>query len=89
MSEGINVRITGRLRSFVESRIGEAGVYESVSEYIRSLIRQDFEKAEAEKWNALHDELSPGIQAPDNEFVDFTPEAIKTSARRSKKRHAL
>jgi len=89
MSEGINVRITGKLRSFVESQIGESGVYESVSEYVRSLIRQDFEKTENEKWNSLQRQLLPGMQAPDNEFVDFTPEQIKAAARRRKKRHAL
>lgn len=89
MSEGINVRITGKLRSFVESQVGEAGVYESVSEYVRSLIRQDFDKSEAEKWNLLYRELAPGMNAPDSEFVDSTAEDIKAAARRSKKRNAL
>lgn len=89
MSEGINVRITGKLRSFVESQVGESGVYESVSEYVRSLIRQDFEKTEAEKWNLLYRELAPGMNAPDSEFVDSTPEEVIAAARRSKKRNAL
>lgn len=89
MSEGINVRITGKLRSFVESQVGEAGVYESVSEYVRSLIRQDFEKSEAEKWSLLYRELAPGMNAPDSEFVDSTPEKVIAVARRSKKRNTL
>jgi antitoxin ParD1/3/4 len=89
MSEGINVRITGKLRTFVESQIGESGVYESVSEYIRSLIRQDFEKTEAERWNLLHAELLPGMTAGPEEFVDFSTADIKAAARRKKKRNAL
>lgn len=88
MADGINVRITGKLRLFVESQIGESGVYESVSEYIRSLVRQDFERVEAEKWNALHGELAPGMRSPEDKFVEFSPKEIKTAARRVKNRYA-
>ena len=90
MAEGINVRISGKLRSFVEAQIGENGLYESVSEYIRSLIRQDFEKEENTRWEWLEEELLPGLHASEDEFVEFTPEDIIQTARQMKRRpHAL
>lgn len=89
MAEGLNVRITGRLRSYVEAQTGENGLYESVSEYVRALIRQDYERAEAEKWASLHRELLPGMQAQEEDFVGFSPDEIKAKGRQMKKSHAL
>lgn len=37
----MNVRISGALKDFVNSKTSESGEYESVSEYIRDLIRRD------------------------------------------------
>ncbi len=41
MAEGVNVRITGKLRTFIEEQAGINGLYESASEYVRDLIRRD------------------------------------------------
>jgi hypothetical protein len=41
----INVRVSGALKRHVEARITQ-GEYESVSEYIRDLIRKDKERLE-------------------------------------------
>lgn len=88
MAEGMNVRITGKLRSYVEAQTGENGLYESVSEYVRALIRQDYERTEAIKWSFLHQELLPGMQASEEQFTEFSSDEIKTAGRQMKKRHA-
>jgi len=40
----INARLSGPLASFVEKMVGETGLYETPSEYIRDLIRRDMEQ---------------------------------------------
>lgn len=89
MAEGMNVRITGKLKAYVEAQTGESGLYESVSEYVRALIRQDYERNEAVKWSSLHQELLPGLQATEEEFAEFSPVEIKAAGRQIKKRHAI
>jgi antitoxin ParD1/3/4 len=42
----INTRLSRPLAEFVESLVGEAGLYETPSEYIRDLIRRDMEQRE-------------------------------------------
>ena len=37
----MTVRVSGALSDFVAANVGETGAYESVSEYIRDLIRRD------------------------------------------------
>ena len=41
MASSLNLSLTEELRSFVDSRIGDAGVYATPSEYVRDLIRRD------------------------------------------------
>jgi len=41
MASSLNLSLTEELRSFVDSRIGDAGVYSTPSEYLRDLIRRD------------------------------------------------
>ena len=41
MASSLNLSLTEELRSFVDSRIGDAGVYATPSEYLRDLIRRD------------------------------------------------
>ena len=86
MAEGLNVRISGKLRDFINRKIGEEGLYESSSEYIRNLICQDYERDEEKKWNRLYQQLSPGIGADESEFVDFNPEKIIAKAKKSGKK---
>lgn len=76
MAESVNVRITGKLIKFVKERTGPEGMYESVSEYIRALIRQDYERLEEHRWQRLHSELEPGMSAGESEFVDVSAEDV-------------
>ena len=86
MSKGVNVRISGKLQDFVNQQIGPDGLYESVSEYIRELIRQDYQKREESKWNWLHQQLAPGLAAQTDEFKKVTAEeVIKRNAGKGKK----
>jgi antitoxin ParD1/3/4 len=44
MSDRINARLSQPLAEFVARMVGEAGLYETPSEYIRDLIRRDMER---------------------------------------------
>lgn len=86
MAEGINVRISGKLRDFINRKIGKDGLHESASEYIRNLIRRDYERCEEQKWNGLYEQLSPGSNADESKFLDFNPEKIIAKAKKSAKK---
>lgn len=90
MAEGINVRLTGPLRKFVEQRSGPDGVYGSASEYIRDLIRHDFEAEEERRWKKLEEELRAGMEAGEDEFELFDPEQFlaEMHAKRAKRANA-
>jgi antitoxin ParD1/3/4 len=46
MSERINARLSQPLAEFVGRMVGEDGLYETPSEYVRDLIRRDMERRE-------------------------------------------
>jgi len=48
MSDRINARLSQPLAEFVERMVGEAGLYETPSEYVRDLIRRDMERREGQ-----------------------------------------
>lgn len=48
MSERINARLSRPLAEFVERMVGETGLYETPSEYVRDLIRRDMERREGQ-----------------------------------------
>jgi antitoxin ParD1/3/4 len=48
MSERINARLSQPLSNFVNRMVGETGLYETSSEYVRDLIRRDMERREGE-----------------------------------------
>ena len=81
MAEGVNVRMPAKLRRFVEEQAGPQGHYQSPSEYIRDLVRRDYERQETDKWALLMEELRPGMEAPDDAFVEVTAEDIIKEAR--------
>lgn len=81
MAEGINVRFAGTLQHFIQSRVGESGVYNTASEYIRDLVRRDYERDEERKWNNLRDELTPGLKATEADFAPLDAVAILEKAR--------
>ena len=74
MAEGVNVRFPEKLRDFVEER--SSGLYGSASEYIRDLVRRDFEAEESRKSAWLKSELAPGIAADDKEFHTVTADEV-------------
>lgn len=81
MAEAVNVRVSGRLRRFIEERSAPGGLYESASEYIRDLVRRDYEREERRRWARLLGELQPGMTADEGGFVDFDPDVILAAAR--------
>ena len=46
ISDRVNARLSPPLARFVARMVGEGGLYETPSEYIRDLIRRDMEKRE-------------------------------------------
>ena len=84
MAEGVNVRFAGELQRFIQSKTEKSGLYGSASEYIRDLVRRDYEKEESRKWAWLVHELTPGADATDSEFVPLDVEEILTEARSRK-----
>lgn len=53
MSERINARLSQPLAEFVERMVGEDGLYETPSEYVRDLIRRDMERREGPLQGAI------------------------------------
>jgi antitoxin ParD1/3/4 len=47
MSEHINARLSQPLAEFVGRMVGQDGLYETPSEYVRDLIRRDMERHES------------------------------------------
>ena len=71
MAEGVNVRLTDKLQDFVKLKTdSDQAVYTSASEYIRDLIRHDFEREERRKWSVLKSEISAGIEAKEPESLE-------------------
>jgi antitoxin ParD1/3/4 len=87
MAEGVNVRFAGELQRFIQSRIGESGLYGSASEYIRDLVRRDYEREEQRKWLWLRQELKFGAEADEAEFMALDANAIIADAKKRRKTH--
>ena len=88
MAQGVNVRITGKLRRFIEEQASPNGLYESASEYVRDLIRRDYQRQEERKWSWFMDQLRPGMEADESEFVPLDPEEIIRAAKKEKANNA-
>lgn len=87
MAEGINVRFTGELQRFIQNRTGDSGLYGSASEYIRDLVRRDYEREEQRKWQWLRQELKAGTEADEAVFGELDADAIIHDAKKSMKSH--
>ncbi|OCJ10358.1 transcriptional regulator [Rhizobium sp. AC27/96] len=74
-SGSIHVKVGGLLQAHIQQQIGENGLYENASEYIRALIRRDLQTRDA-AWDALAGELAPAMRADDGEFVAVTAEDV-------------
>jgi len=71
----INVRIKGELQAHLQQQIGEHGLYDNASEYIRFLIRNDL-KRKGESWAWLQRKLEPALRAGEDSFVAVTAEDV-------------
>ena len=87
MAEGVNVRFAGELQRFIQNRISASGLYSSASEYIRDLVRHDYEREEQRKWQWLREELKAGVEADESEFVALDADSIITEAKKRRKKH--
>lgn len=87
MAEGVNVRFGGELHRFIQNRINASGLYSSASEYIRDLVRHDYELEEQRKRLWLRQELKAGAEAAETEFVALDADALISEARRRRKKH--
>lgn len=88
MAEGINVRFAGPLQEFIQSRVSEAGLYNSASEYIRDLVRRDYEREEERKADWLRHELAPGMRADESAFSPLDADALIRKAKSRRESHA-
>ena len=64
----MTVRLSGALSEFVATNVSETGDYESVSEYVRDLIRRDKARSEREAFDRLKAELERAFAAPDDTY---------------------
>jgi len=81
MAEGVNVRFSGELQRFIQERTGESGVYSSASEYIRDLVRRDYEREEDRRWLWLRNERKAGLESPESEFESPDVQSLIEEAR--------
>ncbi|WP_333572771.1 ribbon-helix-helix domain-containing protein [Sphingomonas sp.] len=72
----LNVRVSGPLSDFVSRNVGEDGLYENVSEYVRDLIRRDKERVEREMFETLKAELQRAFATPDEDYVEVTADEV-------------
>jgi antitoxin ParD1/3/4 len=84
MEQAIQISFAGALQRFITERVGNAA-YASASDYIRDLVRRDYEQEEERKWEALRVELKPGAAADESQFKELDAEVILEKA---KARHA-
>ena len=64
----MTVRLSGALSEFVAANVSETGEYESISEYVRDLIRRDKAHSEREAFDRLKAELKRAFAAPDDTY---------------------
>lgn len=88
MAAGVNVRFAGELQGFIQQRVLKSGLYSSTSEYIRDLVRRDYEQEEKRKWAWLRNELSAGVEAAESEFVPLDAEDLIAKAKKRKQANA-
>ena len=75
VQENINVRIKGELQAHLQQQIGESGLYENASEYVRALIRNDL-KSSRESWQWLKENLASPAMADESEFMSVSAKDV-------------
>lgn len=74
-TENVNVRVRGELRAHLDQQVGKNGLYESASEYVRDLIRQDM-KGREEAWEWLKTSLEPALRADESAYIEVSAEDV-------------
>jgi len=85
-SPNVTLRVSGNLRRHLDEGTGVDGNFETPSEYVRELIRQDMERRETEKWERLRTALAEGLSAADADYKSISPADIK---KRARQRHSI
>ena len=84
-SLSVNVRISGALREHVERTTTE-GDYESVSEYVRDLIRKDKTRRDQIAFDKVKAQLKAAFAEPRSNYEPTTLSDIKALAKRRAKK---
>ena len=71
-SMNLNVRVGGSLQEHVVERLGDGSDYESVSEYIRDLIRKDRATVEQQAHERVKSELQLAFMKPDSDYSELS-----------------
>jgi antitoxin ParD1/3/4 len=74
----INVRVSGALRAHVETMATE-GDYETVSEYVRDLIRKDKATREEAAFQSLKAELKAAFAEPIENYKPISMDDIRAA----------
>lgn len=82
----LNVRVSGPLSDFIAANVGEYGMYENVSEYVRDLIRRDKARAEQEAFDTLKAELQRAFAAPESDYVSVSFDEVIARNREGRER---
>ena len=81
MSNTLNIQLTNELRRFVDERASDDDVYSTPSEYIRDLIRRDYEKRKKEREQEIASMLMSARQTPvtplENDFFSKERDRLK------------
>ncbi|MFZ4766106.1 MAG: type II toxin-antitoxin system ParD family antitoxin, partial [Roseimicrobium sp.] len=57
------------------------------SEYIRDLVRRDYEREEQRQWQWLRQELKAGAQADESDFIALDADSIIAEAKLRRTKH--
>jgi putative addiction module CopG family antidote len=71
----MTVRLSGALSDFVSENV-ESGAYENISEYIRSLIRNDKEQSEQVAFERLKAELALSFSKPESSYIELNAQEV-------------
>ncbi len=82
-SLSVNVRISGALRAHVERTTTE-GDYESVSEYVRDLIRKDKAAKDEAAFQRVKAELQAAFAEPRENYHSLSLDQIRQQARQNR-----
>jgi antitoxin ParD1/3/4 len=74
----MTIRLSVEFKEFVDGHVGEAGSYESASEYIRDLIRRDKARMEREAFERLGKELRHAFCKPEASYQALTAAEVIT-----------